>query len=213
MVAYSGDFPRLPADTVMVTGQSVTVDCQDSNATYPYSPYDWPNAKATLEILQGVSTSRVTVEVSNARPNTLYTLWLRLRGEDASGNAFGGSPLTGIPGTPLIPTSELSDALTVFASPSARAKNGFHTDEDGNGSITIDLDFPIVKGAYPFDKFEGFDAGDERYPLESPSAIPVAIVGPGGPFTLRLASHCVDGLSHGLVAGPHEGWFDWKFIE
>lgn len=213
VVAYSGDFPRLAADTVMPTGQSVTVDCQDPNATYPYSPYDWPDARATLEILQGVSSSRVTVEVSSARPKTHYTMWLRLRGEDASGKAYGGSPLTGIPGTPLIPTSELPNALNALTSPNAQGINGFHTDEDGNGSLTIDLDFPIVEGAYPFDRFEGFDAGDGRYPLESPSAHPVAIVGPGGPFTLRLASHCVDGLGHGLVPGPHEGWFDWKFIE
>ena len=91
--------------------------------------------------------------------------------------------------------------------------NGFHSDEDGNGSITVDLDFPIVNGAYPFHRFEGFDPADERFPLDTPRAHPVAIVGQSGPFTLRVASHCVDGLGHGLVAGPHEGWFDWMVGE
>jgi hypothetical protein len=29
------------------------------------------------------------------------------------------------------------------------------------------------------------------------------------PFTLRIASHCTDDLSHGLTPGNREGWFDW----
>ena len=151
VVAYSGNFPRIPADTVMGTGQSVAVECQDPEAVYPYNPYDWPDASATLEILQAVST--VTVEVRSAKPNTYYTLWLRLRGKDASGNVFGGSPLTGKPGTALLPTSELANALAAMAEPVVRDANGFHTDQDGNGSVTIDLDFPIVNGAYPFHRF------------------------------------------------------------
>ncbi len=212
-VAFSGNFPRLPADIVMPTGQSVAVDCQDPSADYPYTPYDWPDASATLRILAGVSTSTVTVDVNNARPNTYYTLWLRLSGEDANGNVLGGSPLTGIPGTPLLPTSELANALAALGEPIAQGMNGFHTDEDGNGSITIDLDFPIINGACPFHKFKGFDPADERFPLDTPSAYPVAIVGSNAPFTLRLASHYVDGLSDGLLPGPHEGWFDWKFGE
>jgi len=213
VVAFSGNFPRIPADTVMGTGQSVAVECQDPKAQYPYTPYDWPDASATLEILQAVSSSTVTVEVSSAKPNTYYTLWLRLRGKDASGNVFGGSPLTGKPGTPLVPTSALPAALAATAEPVVRGVNGFNTDQEGNGSVTIDLDFPIVNGAYPFHRFEGFDPADERFPLDTPSAHPVAIVGQGVPFTLRLASHCVDGLSHGLLPGPHEGWFDWKVGE
>ena len=213
VVAYSGNFPRIPADTVMGTGQSVAVECQDPKAEYPYTPYDWPDASATLEFVQAVSSSTVTVEVSSAKPNTYYTLWLRLRGKDANGNVFGGSPLTGKPGTALIPTSALPAALAAMGEAVVRDLNGFHTDQDGNGSVKIDLDFPIVNGAYPFHRFEGFDPTDERFPLDAPSAHPVAIVGQGVPFTLRLASHCVDGLSHGLLPGPHEGWFDWKVGE
>ena len=110
---------------------------------------------------------------------------------------------------PLLPGA-LADALAGMAEPTAQGMNGFHSDEDGNGSITVDLDFPIVNGAYPFHKFEGFYPAYERFPLDTPRAYPVAIVGQSGPFTLRLASHCVDSLGPGLVAGPHEGWFDWK---
>jgi hypothetical protein len=208
-VVYSGEFPRLAFDTVMPTGQSVAVECQDSNADYPYSPYDWPDATAMLEIRQGASRSTVAMEVSAARPNTYYTTWLRLKGEDANGVAYGGNPLMGIPGTPLIPSSELGNALETFSEPDDTSINGFYTDENGNASFYIELDFPIINGAYPFQGFAGFDAADERFLLDEPSIPPVAIAMSGVPFTLRIASHCMDGKGHGLMPGPHEGWFDW----
>lgn len=209
--AYAGEFPRLPFETVMPTGQSVAVECQNGIDT-PYSPYDWPDARASLEILQGGGRSIVTVDMTGGRPNTLYTMWVRLRGNDASGADFGGSPLTGIPGNPLIPSSELPNALAAMGAPIEDNMHGFRSDENGDGRVIIELDFPIIGGAYPFDRFAGFDPADPRFPLDNPSNQPVAIVGEsaGAPFTLRLASHCTDGLGHGLVPEPHEGWFDWK---
>jgi hypothetical protein len=69
MLAYSGEFPRIPADTVMPTGQSVALECQDPDADYPYSPYHWPDAGASLEILQGIgsSTASWTWRMSHCR--------------------------------------------------------------------------------------------------------------------------------------------------
>ena len=209
-LAYSGDFPRLAFDTVMPTGQSVAVECQEADADYPYVPYDWPDANATLEIRQGAGESIVAVEVSGVRPNTYYTMWLRLLGQDVNGTPFGGNPLMGIPGTPLVPSDYLDEMLDAISTPTDTGIHGFWSDEGGNGALTLELDFPIINGAYPFHKFEGFDATDERYKVEDPSIPPVAIAMSGAPFTLRLASHCTDGLGHGLLPGPHEGWFDWK---
>ncbi|MEM7334833.1 MAG: hypothetical protein AAF490_22340 [Chloroflexota bacterium] len=209
-VAYSGDFPRLAFDTVMPTGQSVAVECQDAGGDYPYTPYDWPDASATLEIRQGAGKSVVSIDIKKAKPDTYYTTWLRLKGETPNGESFGGNPLMGIPGTPLLPSSELNNALDAVSTPNDSSINGFYTDEDGNATFSIELDFPIINGSYPFHKFEGFDASDGRFLLDAPSAQPVAIAGKGSaPFTIRIASHCVDGLGHGLLPGPHEGWFDW----
>ena len=42
-------------------------------------------------------TSVITVILRDARPHTLYTVWVRLLGVDSEGNPYGGSPLTGIP--------------------------------------------------------------------------------------------------------------------
>lgn len=209
---YDGTFPRLDFETVMATGQSVAVDCQDEPALYPYHPYDWPNAAAMLKIIQTPNKSEVTVAISDARPDTLYTMWLRLRGKTPAGVVYGGSPLTGKPGTPLIPTTMLAAATDALKSPISDPVHGFRTDANGNGTVTVSLDFPIVGGAYPFERFAGFDPADTRYPTETPSIPTTAIVGAnaGAPFTLRLASHCTDGVSHGLLPGPHEGWFDWQ---
>lgn len=209
-VAYSGEFPRLDFETVMPTGQSVAVECQDADADYPYTPYDWPDAAATLEIRQGAGNSTIEINVSGVKPETYYTMWVRLLGEDVNGVKFGGNPLMGIPGTPLVPSDQLGAMLDAVSTPTDTGIHGFHSDAEGNGSLYMALDFPIIGGAYPFHKFQGFDAADERLMLDEPSIPPVAIAMTGAPFTLRLASHCVDGKGHGLLPGPHEGWFDWK---
>ena len=42
----TAEFDRVPIDMKMPTGQSVAVECQGEGADYPYTPYDWPDAKA-----------------------------------------------------------------------------------------------------------------------------------------------------------------------
>ena len=140
--------------------------------------------------------------MQNGRPDTLFTIWLMLA---------GGSPIMKAGATALVPTDRLPEAVEIMKTPNSTAANGFTTDAEGNGSVTVHLDFPLIGGAYPFQRFEGFDAMDAAYTNENPRAIPVAIPGAGAgvPFTLRLASHCGDNLHNGLVAGPHEPWFNW----
>jgi hypothetical protein len=209
--SWSAEFNRVPIDQKMPTGQSVAIECQDESTNYPYTPYDWPDAKATLGIEQVGASSVVTIEMTGVKPNMYYTMWLRLLGEDAAGNTYGGNPILGIPGTPLIPSFELDEALSFTGQGNAKVglSNGFWSDENGNAIFITTLDFPIIGGAYPFQNFEGFDASDERFPLENPRAIPVAIITKGAPFTLRVASHCQSNVNYGLFPGPHEGWFDW----
>jgi len=202
---------RIPADAQSPSGHSVATDCQDPAAEYPYAPYDWPDARATLALEQRDGRSTVTIHVRDARPNTYYTAWLRLQGEDRSGEAFGGNPLTGGGATPLAPTTELGNLLmaTGEGNGSDQLANGFYTDDSGNATFAIELDFPIRAGAYPFQRFATFDPSDARFPIDNPRIYPVAIVGAQGPFTIRLASHCVDSQGHGLVPGHRESWFQW----
>jgi hypothetical protein len=204
---------RMPAEAESPSGHSVLADCQEAEATYPYQPYDWPDARATMTLHQKTGRSHVAIDVKNARPNTYYTAWIRLQGEDANGEPFGGSPLTGGGATPLAPSSELGNLLaaTGEGNGSDELVNGFRTDTDGNAHFEIGLDFPLLNGAYPFQKFADFDPADERFPIEDPRIYPVAIVGPGGPFTIRIASPCLDDIGHGLEPGNREGWFQWAF--
>ncbi|MEZ4681253.1 MAG: WD40 repeat domain-containing protein [Caldilineaceae bacterium] len=185
------DFTRLAADTPDPTGHNVQEQCGD----------DFPAASAHLVVSQRDDSSNVTITVAHARPNTLYTTWLRLLGT-MPGNAdttFGGSPITQAGSTPLAPTTALPELVAAGEGAGvADVANGFWTDEDGNGTLTVALDFPLIDGAYPFYKY------DATLP-------PVATIGaPFAPFMIRLVSHCTDSLGHGVDAANREPWFDWS---
>lgn len=204
---YDGPFARHPAKA-QAAGRTVAEHCQVGGET---SPDNWSNASAHLTLMQDAAASQVIVTVENARPNTLYTIWLMLSGKTPGGEKYGGNPIMKSGATALVPTSDLAEAVRIMKAPKSKARNGFTTDARGSGSVTVDLDFPIVGGAYPFQHFAGFDANDPAFTHETPSAVPVAITGKsaGAPFTLRLASHCGDNMHNGLVAGRHEAWFNW----
>lgn len=199
------EFERNPVDQPDPNGNSVIGNCGG----------EYLDATATLRIDQDGCTSRVEIDVENARPFTLFTVWLRLRGNDSSGVSFGGSPLTNGGSTPLAPSSALGSLLdaTGPGNGSDQVANGFLTDGEGRGTMQVELDFPILGGAYPFHRFAEFDASDARYPIANPRIFPVAIVGPevppAAPFTLRMVSHCLDDVGHGLTPGGREPWFDW----
>ena len=135
---YSGEFPRLDFETVMPTGQCVAVECQDEAAGNPYTPNDWPQAAASLDIWQGGSASKVQVAVLGVRPDTLYTIWVRLRAQDSEGNPFGENPIirvpgnldAGIPGNALVSSTYLSRALDAVHIPVSDPLHGFWSDSD-----------------------------------------------------------------------------------
>ena len=113
-------------------------------------------------------------------------------------------------------------AITLPNPGSDELTNGFRSDANGNGRLTLTLDFPITSGAYPFQRFPDFDVVQDDIALTNdanlerlggqPAAIkPVAIPdGSQAPATLLIASHCVDDVAHGLLPGPHENWFIWS---
>lgn len=211
--SLTAPFVRSNFDDLSPSGHSVATDCQDPNGDYPYTPYDWPDATALLELEQSRGESLVTIKVRKAKPNTYFTLWLRLQGRDVMGNDYGGNPLDGSPGVALAHTRDLPKLLeSTSPNPGSDDEpNGFTTDAKGNATIKLDLDFPIINGAYPFQRFANFDPTDERFPAENPALYPVAIVGKEGPFTIRIVSHCVDGMGHGFGPAIREWWFLWKF--
>ena len=199
-------FIRLPADAPSGSGHSVRDDCGD----------DFPDARASLRWEQEDGRTRLRIHISKGRPNTLYTVWLRLKGTDRHGWSFGGSPITGGGSTPLAPSTALGElvAATGPGNGSPDPPNGFWTNHRGRGRLVVNLDFAFPAGAYPFDRAELSEGAMYSLDMLFPEyrLIPTALVDANvseAPFTLRVASHCTDDLSHGLTPGAREGWFDW----
>lgn len=204
--------PELPSNS----GHTVIDEC---GGAFDGSDFEGQiPAAAWLESSQVGNKSIVQITITNGRPNTLYSAWLRVKGTDQDGNDFGGSPLTNGGATPLIPGSSLDDLESISPwnnSGSVTIENGLITNDAGNGLSVIRLDFPLHGGSYPFNKISRASLENIRN-LENPiaKAVPTPIVDPGdinviAPFGLRIVSHCQDGLGHGLSPGNRETWFDW----
>lgn len=195
---------KLDASTADSNGNSILANCGA----------DFPDATARMMVNQSGASTDVSLMVMNAKPDQLFTVWLWLKGTDAEGNSFGGNPLSGKSGAPFAPSTafaELRDA-TGSGNGVTEGANVFTTDASGNAVFSTTLDFPLMGGAYPFHKIQGFDPKDDRFP-EDASLYPVALVSSGesysAPFAVRIASHCTDNQSHGWAAGAREPWFDF----
>lgn len=204
----SDSFSRRDSREVSVTRHSVWADCR--RVADPER--QWADASADLTIRQADGSSDIVIGVRGARPNTYFSVWLGLAGTDSNGDGFGGNPVTGGDATPLAATGELPALLasTGAGRGNNRQPHGFRTDPSGDAVFTTTVDFPIIAGAYPFERFPNWDPADERLLPERPAIRPAAIVGGQGSFTLRIVSHCTDGVGHGLTRGPHQLWFDWR---
>jgi len=189
------------------SGDTVEANC----ATDP-SGNAWQGATATLEVKQKGNGSKAEVEVSGAVPDTLFTVWVRIKGKNGLNSA--GSPLTGGGATPLAPGSALDalNAISPWVDPAGAtaSANSFMTDANGEGEFEVELDFPLVRGAYPFQMTATSRPGHEGH-----ANVPTAIADPrepgqdGTPFLIRVVSHCTDGASHGLSPATREAWFQY----
>lgn len=163
---------------------------------------EFPNASAVITYALDGDSTTVDVEVIDAVPDTYFTVWLRLA---------RASPLTGAIATPLASPSDLAALAPStpatnlsFAAQSlgmigddgsgaAGQVNGFLTDASGNGRFSVTLDFPLMLGgSYPFDELDA-------------SLTPVSFG--KTPFAIRVVSHAIDQVGHGLISGKHEMWF------
>jgi len=180
---------------------------------------DYPSqrrAMAMLETFQSGDMTKINIILINGRPNTLYTVWLRIKGNDQDGNSFGGSPLSNGGATPMAASSDLDQLVADWTGVgSQNPTNGFWTDNFGRGVLTKRLDFPLIGGVYPFNKISNSTLANIRTNKNNNAlATPTTIVDPrndgvSGPFLLRIVSHCQDDLSHGLSPANRETWFDF----
>ncbi len=189
------------------SGDMVEVNC-------PVDPSGnaWQGATATVEVSQKGGASKVEVEVKDAAPDTLFTVWVRIKGKNGLNSA--GSPLTGGGATPLASGTDLDalNAISPWVNPvgAPASANSFVTNANGKGEFEIKLDFPVVGGAYPFQKTATSRPGHEGH-----ANVPTAIADPrvagqsSAPFLFRVVSHCTDNMSHGLSPATREAWFQY----
>lgn len=201
------DLTRRPAGGLSGSGDTVEANC----AADP-SGNAWQGATGDWVVSQSGGTSKVEIEIEDAVPNTLFTVWMRVKG--GSGFNDAGSPWTGGGATPLCSGTEFDalNAISPWNNPAGAPSscNSFMTDNTGKGKASISLNFPLVGGAYPFQQSGGAPArpGAETIP-DVPTAIVDPRTGNGGPFLIRVISHCTDNASHGLSPATREAWFQY----
>ncbi len=166
---------------------------------------EYADASGKIWVTDVPGGTNVKVQIDDVVPSTFFTVWLKLD---------GGSDLTGAGVTALADTDEIAELgaatpAVVLKQPALDAGivgdagqgttdqvNGFWSNHNGKAVANFSVDFPVSKGAYQFQEFD--------------SALTRKAVGTA-PFTLRVVSHCVDQVGHGLVPGKHEMWFNWSF--
>jgi len=204
-VVINDYMPRRAPGSTSGSGDTVEANCSlDGN------PYQ--GATATLKIEQEGSGSVAKIKVKGAVPDTVFTVWMRVKG--GAGYNDLGSPWTGGGATPLCSGTEFAglNAISPWNDPAGASSscNSFTTNSKGKGDTTIALNFPVVGGAYPFQQSDGALAGPNGDAIPD---VPTAIVDPrtgnGGPFLLRVISHCTDQASHGLSPATREAWFQY----
>jgi hypothetical protein len=209
---FDANFSRIDPDAASGDGAStVRNDCGGGTE-------GWEGATATIVNRQSGGTGKVKVRIKDGKPNTHFTVWVRLKGK-SHGESFGGSPITGGGATPLAAGTELDSLVADWigsGNPNGGA-NSFFTNHQGDGLVQIDTDFPLEGGAYPFNEMGAAALADaETKTGTNLVAAPTALANPTGanlasgtPFLIRVVSHCQDGESHGLSPSKREAWFQY----
>lgn len=197
------DLTRRPAGSLSGSGHSVEGNCGG----------DYQDATGSLSIEHTADgNSKVQVQINDGVPNTHYTVWMRIKG--GTGFNSAGSPWTGGGATPLCSGTEFAtlNANSPWNSTGSTAPlcNSLITNNVGNAKLRTVVNFPVVGGAYPFQQSGGATA----HPTNGGGAdVPTAIVDPrtgtGGPFLIRVVSHCTDNANHGLSPATREAFFQY----
>lgn len=208
------DFSRVSSSAISGSGDTVIGECDGAYDGTDYHGQEPASAK--FRAIQVDNMTKVKIVMKHGRPNTLYTVWLRVKGNDQDGNSFGGSPLTNGGATPLAPSTDL-DQLSAewIGEGSPNSANGFWTNAHGNGTFVKRLNFPLTGGAYPFNDISAAALSDIRTNKNAnATGTPTTIVDPrangvSGPFLIRIVSHCQNDLGAGLSPSIRESWFDF----
>jgi hypothetical protein len=178
VVVLGGVGPEVVADAPLDMDLIITA------ANAEICDHDYSDASATIQIDEkNDGTTEITIAVRKAKPNHLYTAWIKVAGT---------SPISGAGATPAAATSDIDTIIDNADSASDDGANAFYTNSAGNATVHITLDFHLSDGVYPFSAY------DDSY-----SDVSIGDT----PFTFRVISHCTDDEQHGVYPGVHEPTF------
>jgi hypothetical protein len=198
------DLSRRGAGSTSGSGHTVEGNCGGP---------DYQGSTGKLVIAQSGAGSTVEVEIEDAVPNTHFTIWTRIKGSSSYNPA--GSPWTGGGATPLCSGTNFgvlndNSPWNNAAGTTDQLCNSFYTDGSGTGTFKASVNFPVVGGAYPFQQSGGDSANGAGDAIpDVPTAIVDPRTGTGGPFMIRVVSHCTDNANHGLSPATREAWFQY----
>ncbi len=185
----------------------------------------WSNATAQVQIKQKDDKTHLKIKVHNAAPDKLWTVWFIHAQVGVHPLKNGFSPVTAMANpseiVELIGSTaheNLIPSLEPFGDQSGtgqgnhtgspNAPNAFFTDSQGNGTFDKVLDFPVIKGAYPYQETASFIEDAFGVVIAGMTPAPNTVI----PNVARIAivSHCVDDAAHGLDSYTDERWFQLR---
>ena len=93
------------------------------------SAHSYADTAASIRLIDRHSGTDVEINVYNAQPNHLHTVWFKIDGL---------SPLSGIGATPVIPTSEIDNNWMVIPGTPVPGAYGFYTNSADHGALHIE---------------------------------------------------------------------------
>ncbi len=185
----------------------------------------WPDATAQVQIKQQDDKTHLKIKIHNAAPDKLWTVWFIHAAIGVHPLRNGFSPVTAmanpseiaelIGGTPhenlILSLDDFGDRSGTGQGNHAgfpNAPNAFFTDSNGNGKFDKVLDFPVIKGAYPYQETAFFIKDAFGVDVTGMQPAPNTVI----PNIARIAivSHCVDDAAHGLESYTDERWFQLR---
>jgi hypothetical protein len=128
--------------------------------------HPFPNATSTIEVKQINDRSHLKIQVRNAAPNRLWSVWFLhigsfnpLRGRKTPVMAMVNPPeiVKAIKATPV---EDLMPALKPYGDTKSKGTQDtsdlFRTDSRGNGEWEKWMNFAVIKGAYPYHETSKF---------------------------------------------------------
>ncbi len=180
--------------------------------------HPFPNATSTIEVKQINDRSHLKIQVRNAAPNRLWSVWFLhigsfnpLRGRKTPVMAMINPPeiAKAIKATPVV---DLVKALKPYGDAKSKGTQDtsdlFRTDSQGNGEWEKWMNFTVIKGAYPYNETSKLIKKAFGVTIKGLKPLPTSYK--PNRTKISVVSHCDDDAGHGITSYQDERWFQLR---